>query len=54
MNLEKYILISNSRKTNSKVEDKILSDVFEAIIGAVYLDKGFNVVEKFILSKEYT
>ena len=49
LNLEKYILISNSRKTNSKVEDKILSDACEAIIGAVYLDKGFNVVEKFIL-----
>ena len=49
LNLEKYILISNSRKTNSRVEDKILSDACEAIIGAVYLDKGFNVVEKFIL-----
>ena len=49
LDLEKYILISNSRKTNSKVEDKILSDACEAIIGAVYLDKGFNVVEKFIL-----
>ena len=49
LDLEKYILISNSRKTNSKVEDKVLSDACEAIIGAVYLDKGFNVVEKFIL-----
>ncbi len=49
LDLEKYILISNSRKMNSKVEDKILSDACEAIIGAVYLDKGFNVVEKFIL-----
>ena len=49
LNLEKYILISNSTKTNSKVEDKVLSDACEAIIGAVYLDKGFNIVEKFIL-----
>ena len=49
LELEKYILISNSTKTNSKVEDKVLSDACEAIIGAVYLDKGFNIVEKFIL-----
>ena len=49
LELEKYILISNSTKSNSKVEDKVLSDACEAIIGAVYLDKGFNIVEKFIL-----
>ena len=27
----------------------MLSDACEALIGAIYLDKGFNVVEKFIL-----
>jgi len=47
--LEKYILI---RKTNrkSKIENKIISDCCEALIGAVYLDKGFYFAEKFILT----
>ena len=49
LDLEKYILISKSGKTKSKVEDKVLSDACEAIIGAIYLDKGFNIAEKFIL-----
>ena len=47
--LQKYIvtLDSNSRKT--MIEDKLLADSCEALIGAIYLDKGFSVVEKFIL-----
>ncbi len=49
LDLEKYILISKQGKTKSKVEDKVLSDACEAIIGAIYLDKGFNIAEKFIL-----
>jgi ribonuclease-3 len=47
--IEKYILILNSNKKKFKIEDKVLSDACEALIGAIYLDKGFNVVEKFIL-----
>ena len=47
--IEKYILILNSNKNKLKIQDKVLSDACEAIIGAIYLDKGFNVVEKFIL-----
>ena len=33
-----------------KIEDKIISDSCEALIGAIYLDKGFNFVEKTILT----
>ena len=47
--LEKFILIGN-KKTNSKVENKILADSIEALIGAIYYDKGFEVTEKFILN----
>ena len=47
--LEKYIKTFNPKNKIIKIEDKIISDSCEALIGAVYLDKGFNVVEKVIL-----
>mgnify|MGYP001210057322 CR=1 FL=1 len=49
LNLNKYIFIGN-KKNNSKIEDKIISDCVEALIGAIYYEKGFNVTEKFILN----
>ena len=47
--LDKYILTFNSKKNKIRIEDKIISDCCEALIGSIYLDKGFNAVEKFIL-----
>ncbi|MBD1152380.1 ribonuclease III [Pelagibacterales bacterium SAG-MED22] len=47
--LEKYIKTFNPKNKIIKIEDKIISDSCEALIGAVYLDKGLNVVEKVIL-----
>tara|TARA_B100000902_G_scaffold379044_1_gene412967 strand:- start:2707 stop:3375 length:669 start_codon:yes stop_codon:yes gene_type:complete len=47
--LENYIKTFNSNKKKVKIEDKILSDSCEALIGAIYLDKGFNFAEKTIL-----
>ena len=47
--IEKFILILSSTKNKLNIEDKVLSDACEAIIGAIYLDKGFNVAENFIL-----
>ncbi len=47
LELEKYILILNNKKRN--IEDKVLADSCESLIGSVYLDKGFAVVEKTIL-----
>lgn len=47
--LEKYVLVGTSKSKVTRVEDKIISDSCEALIGAIYLDKGFNIVEKFIL-----
>ena len=49
INLDKYILILNSNNKKIKIEDKIISDCCEALIGAIYLDRGLNVVEKIIL-----
>ena len=48
--LEKFIFVGNSKKKISKIEDKIISDSCESLIGAVYLDKGIDIAEKFILN----
>ena len=32
------------------IEDKVVADCLEALIGAIYLDKGLNYTEKFILN----
>ena len=50
INLEKYILTFNPNNKKIKIEDKIISDCCEALIGALYLDKGFNNTEKIILN----
>tara|TARA_B100001540_G_C15809153_1_gene643604 strand:- start:635 stop:1306 length:672 start_codon:yes stop_codon:yes gene_type:complete len=49
LKLDKYIKIGNLRLKNQIIEKKIVSDSCEALIGAIYLDKGFDFVEKFIL-----
>ena len=49
LGLEKFILAGNSKKKLIKIENKIISDCCEALIGAIYLDQGFDVVENFIL-----
>ena len=49
INLEKYILTFNPNNKYIKIEDKIISDSCEALIGAIYLDKGFIISEKVIL-----
>ena len=50
LTLEKYILTFNPKNKVVKIEDKILADSCEALIGAIYLDKGFSIAENFILN----
>ncbi len=47
--LEKFILVGN-KNSSAKVENKIIADAIEALIGAIYYDKGFEISEKFILN----
>ncbi len=47
--LERFILVGNKSKKN-KMENKIIADSIEALIAAIYYDKGFEVSEKFILA----
>jgi len=49
INLEKYILTFNPNNKKIKIEDKIISDSCEALIGAIYLEKGLATAEKAIL-----
>ncbi len=48
--LEKFILVFNPKNKKIIIEDKVIADCLEALIGAIYLDKGFNFTEKFILN----
>ena len=50
LKLQNYILLGNSRKKDINIENKIISDCCEALIGAVFLEKGFEITEKFILN----
>ncbi len=49
LKLDGIVKIGNLRLKKQIVEKKIISDTCEALIGAIYLDKGFEQVEKFIL-----
>ena len=46
LNFEDDIKLGN----NEEVNDTILADVFEAFIGAIYLDKGFEFTNKLIMN----
>ena len=48
--LEDYIFVLNPKNKKILIEDKIVADCLEALIGAIYLDKGLNFTEKFILN----
>ena len=48
--LQKYILSFNIKNKKNIIVDKVLADCCEALIGSVYLDNGFNSVEKVILN----
>ena len=50
LDLQKYILTLNAKNKKNIIEDKVLADSCEALIGSIYLDKGFSMVEKVILN----
>ena len=49
IDLKKYIVLGASYKGQNRSDDKILSDGLEALIGAIFIDRGLEVSEKFIL-----
>ena len=49
LELKKFIVTGGSYKGITRSDDKIVSDGLEALLGAIYLDQGMSIVEKFIL-----
>jgi len=47
--IQKYIIIGNPKKKIEITDEKILSDSCEALIGAIFIDKGFDFVKNYIL-----
>ncbi|MCK5026955.1 MAG: ribonuclease III [Candidatus Pacebacteria bacterium] len=48
-NMNDYLLLSKGEaKDEGKARQYILADMFEAMIGAIYIDKGYEVAQEFI------
>ena len=51
--LNQFIIVGkqfNKKVTNNIIVNKIVSDCMEALIGAIYYEKGFKFTEKFVLN----
>ena len=48
--LKDFLIMGNTKKKVSIKDEKILSDACEALIGAVYIDRGFDYVQNFVLN----
>lgn len=52
LGLDSYILLSHSEEgAGGRFRPSILADVFEAVIGAIYLESGLQVVRWFVLEQ---
>ena len=47
--IKDFIMMGDQKKIIEKNDEKILSDACEALIGAIYIDSGFEYVKEFIL-----
>ncbi|MBE6154167.1 MAG: ribonuclease III [Firmicutes bacterium] len=45
--IDKHIKVGNGQIKN--INDTIIADCFESVLGAIYLDKGFEVAKKYVL-----
>jgi ribonuclease-3 len=49
LGMNDFLLLSKGEaKDRGRARTFILADVFEAVLGAIYLDQGYDVVQKFI------
>ncbi len=47
--LGNFIITGDQKKIITKKDEKILSDTCEALIGAIFIDRGYNYVKEFVL-----
>jgi len=47
--IQEYIILGDAKKKVTQKDEKILSDSCEALIGAIYLDQGFDFAQEFVL-----
>ena len=47
--IQEYIILGDTKKKVTQKDEKILSDSCEALIGAIYLDRGFDFAQEFVL-----
>lgn len=45
--IDKYIKVGNGQIKN--INDTIIADCFESVLGAIYLDNGFDVAKNYVL-----
>ena len=50
LGLNNFIEVNNDRHGNNK-SSSINGDAYEALIGAIYLDKGYRFAQQFILTR---
>lgn len=48
MNLEEHLLIGKGEKMDVKAREKYLGDSLEALIGAIFLEKGYEIAKQFV------
>jgi ribonuclease-3 len=48
LNMGDYLSMSKGEKTSTKGRGHILANTFEAVIGAIYLDQGFDAADDFL------
>ena len=49
IDIKDFIMMGDRKKKIIRKDKKILSDTCEAIIGAIYIDRGYNYVKEFVL-----
>jgi ribonuclease III len=49
LNIQNHVVMGNNKKKITKSDEKILSDCCEAVIGAIYIDRGFETVKNYII-----
>ncbi len=51
LELAEYVLLGKGEKANQgRGRERILADLFEALVGAIYLDGGLEAAKKFLLN----